>query len=121
MTPAYTLHKLIRKDGPVEPQTVVELPKEEYVELAAVGAVREPTESELKLFEMTRATGQPAPVVADPAANVDETGQDVASDDRAALEAEAQELGIKFQKNTSDEKLRERITEAKAADNLLSE
>lgn len=94
---AFALHQIETKAGPITPGTVTEFSEKHFDELTALGAIRVPTDDELALAEL----GKAHLAEEEPAAN--------------PLHAEAEELGIKFSKNISDEKLSERIAEAKEA------
>lgn len=121
MALAYAIHQIITKDGAIAPKSVVDLPDAIFAECEKVKAIRKPTEDEIAFYEMKApkaATPEPvAPTAPEQTATTEPVASQTAapSDDRAKLEAEAKELGVKFQKNTSDEKLAERVTEAKDA------
>ena len=98
MKTAFTLHQIERKEGPLEPGSVAEFEDKQFDELLALGAIREPSDDERALAEL----GKPKAAAA-------------ATDDLNPLHTEAEALGIKFSAKISDEKLQERIDEAKAA------
>lgn len=97
---AYTLHNVIHRSQSHNPGKVIELDAATYAELERLGAVREPNEQETALHGMT--TRKPA---SEPAYD----------SEREALEARAEQLGVKFNKNLSTAKLGERVEEAEKA------
>lgn len=105
MALAYTIHTIVSQKKRHAPNQVVEVSDADFKDFVKLGAVRTPTEDELALYNQ----GKPKAKVADAAPAA--TGPT----ERDKLEAEAKTLGVKFQKNTSDETLAERIAEAKAA------
>lgn len=96
---AYTLHNIIVRGQSHDPGKVIEIDASTYSDLERLGAVREPKEQEKALHGMT--TRKPAAA--------SETQPD---SEREALEARADQLGVKFNKNLSTAKLRERVQEA---------
>lgn len=102
---AYTLHSVVHKGETHDPGKVIELDADTYAELERMRAVREPSEQEKALHGMT--TRKPAAAAPAPASKADP--------EREALEARAEKLGVKFNKNLSTSKLRERVEEAEKA------
>lgn len=102
----FTIHTITSQKQRHAANRVVEIAAADFADFEALGAVRTPTEDELSLYGLgqpkSEGTVEPTPVATTPT-------------ERDALESEANALGVKFQKNTSDNKLRERIAEAKAA------
>lgn len=106
MKTAVTIHRVLLGGQDYAPQSVVEMSPENYADLKSLGAVREPTADELTLFQLSKGKKGFVPVTG-------RAERDVASDNaRLALEKQAKELGVKFNKNLSTEKLEERINEA---------
>jgi hypothetical protein len=111
---AFTLHAITSGKTSHRPGHVVEIDSGDFEDFIELGAVREPTDDELALYEQGKPK-QAAKVAVEPAGEPEAAGElDPAPLRRETLEAEAKELGVKFQKNTSDDKLAERIAEAKA-------
>lgn len=102
MTIAFAIHSIMLKDSEIAPGTVTEFSDELFDELEPRGAVRPATPQEVAVYQAIKAS-ETAPV------------PETASPERLALEAKAKELGVKFQKNTSDDTLRERIAAAEKA------
>lgn len=105
---AYTIHTVVTGGKRIAPNQVAGIAERDFNDFVKMGAVRTPTEDEIALYTQTKPKAEAAP--AEPAAPV-EPGPT----ERETLEAEAKELAVKFQKNTSNETLAERIAEAKAA------
>lgn len=100
-TIGYAIHSIMLKDSEVAPGTVMEFSEETYDELDQRGAVRMATPAEVAVYLSIKASESAA--------------IDAVSPERVALEALAKSLGVKFQKNTSDETLLARIEAAKAS------
>jgi len=102
MAYGFTLHNVRMGGKVIPPSKVAEFDERDFLDLEKVGAVRTPTERELQAYGLS--TAEPV-----------KSTQGPEQDARDALEEEAKSLGVKFNKNLSDEKLRERIEEARAA------
>jgi hypothetical protein len=96
MTTAYAIHSIFRKGGEVPAGTIAEFTDEEFAELRRLGSIRLLTKDEAAIH------GALQQVAVEPEPDLE----------RMALEAHAEELGIKFNKNISNVKLSERIAEA---------
>lgn len=101
------IHQIIRNGVAVEPGTVFDA-GDLAAELQAVGAIRQPTQSESALYQLANRRQAPAPVreVA--------PESPAAADDRAALEARAKAVGVEFSSRIGDAKLLERVVEAES-------
>lgn len=97
---AIAIHEILSGKRTIAPGSAVDLPDDTFADLQKLGAVRPATAAETQLHGRVEA--------AKGASN--ETG-----DDRQALEQKAASLGLKFRKNTADEKLAEMIAEAESA------
>ena len=101
---AYTLHRI---NNTIEPGQVIEMSNKDYGDMLKFSAVREPTDQEKALWQLSNPVTEPSK----------STGGDL---DRTLVIARAEELGLEFKKNIGTAKLAERIAEAeKAADDLL--
>ena len=102
MTIGYAIHSIMLKDSEIAPGTVAEFSDDMFDELEPRGAIREASPQEVAVYNAIKAS-EAAPVA------------ETASPERLELEAKAKALGVKFQKNTSDDTLRERIAAAEKA------
>lgn len=98
MKPGFTIHEVQIGSKVIAPGVVAEFEDDVYADMIALGAVKEPTEDQLALHEALK-----------PEAKDEEK-----SPEREALEVRAKEVGAKFQANTSDDVLKERIAKAEA-------
>lgn len=100
----------------VAPGVEFEATEDEAAQLLPMGAavvVAEDSDEQADLFEPT-----PEP---EPEPEPEPTVETEPTVDRAALEARAAELGVKFRSNTSDETLLTRIAEAENAAHITEE
>lgn len=96
-TSAVAVHSIIRKGGEIAPGTITEFEDDEFEELLTLGAVRTLSPDEARVDAALKS-------------HVEEH----VDHERLALEARADALGVKYNKNLSDEKLAGRISEAEA-------
>ena len=107
-TIVYAIHSIQMRGRHVEPGTLIEVDDETLADLSRFEAIRDASPAEVGVYRLTNpAAEEPAPV-----APVEPSPE---ADSREALEEEARALGVKFNRNLSDEKLRERIAEARVA------
>lgn len=121
---AIALHSLVLGPtttyDPTKPEPF-ELDDKQFNELLAMGAIREANDAEVLFWKQRNRPVQPAakPVEVETAKPVEAEGTESLDSDqakvRAALEARATELGVKFNKNLSSTALAARIAEAEAA------
>lgn len=106
--PIFAINEIHCKGKVIYANSVGEVSDAEYEQLKKMGAGREPRETELALFELGRGKKSAEK----------DTGRTPAEPQpklsRAELEKRAEDAGVEFRSNISDEKLLERVIEAES-------